>query len=176
MKFKIEQLAIRPQDPQAARELLEAMGLGQWVEDTVAATGWVDGELMKNEANLSFNYEAFAGKEFELLDYVGGPNWIDARRTKIGDKRISTVSHLGMHVTHEELAEWSRFFARRGISIAQEVFTDSHTNPSIKDTRRYHYVIFDTQAILGVDIKLIVRMDVGKQGALNLEPDGQNDF
>jgi hypothetical protein len=40
------------------------------------------------------------------------------------------------------------------------VDTYLHTNPVIKDSRRYTYVIFNTRDILGVDLKFIVRRPV----------------
>ena len=43
--------------------------------------------------------------------------------------------------------------------MAQEVFTESHTNPVIAGKRSYNYVIFDTREILGVDLKFIVRIN-----------------
>ena len=68
-----------------------------------------------------------------------------------------SVSHLGMHVTEDELLEWRKFFAGRKIFVAQELHTDSHSNPVIAGKRWYHYVIFETRHILGVDVKFIVR-------------------
>ena len=75
------------------------------------------------------------------------------------DERRNSVSHLGMHCTADELELWQEFFAERGIGIAQEVVTDSHTNPVISGKRLYNYVIFDTKEILGVDLKFIVRLE-----------------
>lgn len=153
LKFKIEQIAIAPADPAAARELLEAMGAVDWVADCVCATGEVYGEPGSNAADLSFNYDMFSGKEFEILNYTNGLNWIDN-----GFGR-DTVSHFGMHCTAEELVLWRQFFEARRIDVAQEVMTDSHTNPHIAGKRWYNYVIFDTKGILGVDLKFIVRLD-----------------
>jgi hypothetical protein len=65
-----------------------------------------------------------------------------------------------MHCTADELLKWRKFFRDRGIQIAQEVFTDSHSNPAIAGKRSYNYVIFDTRKILGVDLKFIVRIEV----------------
>ena len=92
MKFQIEQIAIVPKDPIAAKKLLSEIGATEWSEDHVVATGNV-------------------------------------------------------------------FFANRDIEVAQEVFTDSHTNPVIAGKRSYNYVIFDTKNILGVDLKFIVRIN-----------------
>lgn len=111
------------------------------------------GYASNNEANLSFNYGLVTGNEFEVLDYTTGINWMESF------DRQNSVSHLGMHCSAEELAKWREFFSARNIQVAQEVVTQSHTNPAIKDSRRYNYVIFDTKAVLGVDLKFIVRLE-----------------
>jgi hypothetical protein len=153
MNFKIEQIALCPVDPQAAIELLTEMGLGQWARDHVVAEGVVYGKPDVNEADLAFNYEGSSDKplELEVLHYTQGANWMQHR------DRVNSVSHLGMHCDHEELDHWFDFFAARGIALAQGVDTLSHTNPAIAGQRWYRYAIFDTKAILGVDIKFIVR-------------------
>jgi hypothetical protein len=159
MIFKIEQVALCPKDPERAIRLLTEMGMGEWVKDIVVARGTVgvrdirpSGEALKdNVAHLAFNYQALGeAKELEVLHYSAGANWMD------GQER---VSHLGMHCTALELESWKHFFKRRSIGIAQEVDTLSHNNPAIAGKRWYHYCIFDTFDILGVDIKFIVRKD-----------------
>lgn len=155
-KFFIEQLAFAPQDPEAARELLQAIGAQQWVFDQVRAKGKVFGNPGENVGNLAYNYEMNRadGKplEVEILSYDSGPNWLQHRG--------HAVSHIGMHCSAEDLEGWKAFFAERGIGIAQAVDTQEHTNPVIKDSRRYQYVIFDTQGILGTDLKFIVRKNL----------------
>jgi hypothetical protein len=158
-KFRIEQIALAPTDTNLARLVLKDLGLTEWVEDHVTATGKVHGEPASNEANLSFNYEAGRGVvplELELLEYTAGKNWIQDS-ADVGDP---IVSHLGMHCTAEELEEYRAYFKRQGFMVAQEVDTTSHTNPAIKDSRRYKYVIFGTRHILGVDLKFIVRKNI----------------
>lgn len=157
MQFKIEQIAITPKNTKAAKALLAAIGLSSWIMDTVSARGTVAGTAgeIYNAAELSFNYDAAPadGKlEFEVLNYKVGPNWMAGR--------AQSVSHLGMHVTAEELELWRAKFAEHEIGVAQEVHTEAHSNPAIKDSRRYHYVIFATRAVLGVDLKFIVRKDI----------------
>lgn len=153
MRFKIEQVALCPDDPEAAKELLIEMGADEWIVDKVRAQGVVFGLDAENEAQLSFEYAMLTeAKELEVLNYTDGFNWMAISKRP-------RVSHFGMHCTEEELAEWKRFFAARHIMIAQEVETTSHTNPAIAGKRWYHYVIFDTHHILGVDIKFIVRHD-----------------
>ncbi len=152
MKLRIEQIAICPPNPKAAMELLEALGLTEWAKDHVVANGTVFSTATTNEANLAFNYEVLErAREFEVLAYTKGENWMTKR------ERAPSVSHLGCHCTAEELEAWRAFFTSRGIGVAQEVQTQSHTNPIIAGKRRYTYVIFDTRPILGVDLKFIVR-------------------
>ena len=154
-KFFIEQVALCPANPQAARKLLEAIGAVEWHEDHVVADGVVFGEAGTNEANLSFNYDMLKqANELEILDYTKGNDWMQH------GTRPNSVSHLGMHCSAEELLKWHKFFAERQIKVAQEVFTQSHTNPVINGKRKYNYAIFDTKEILGVDLKFIVRIDL----------------
>lgn len=154
LKFKVEQIALYPKSPVLAQKFLAAVGLTEWVHDHVVANGYVHGNFGQNQADLAFNYEATADKplELEVLHYTQGPNWMAAN-----PKRGATVSHLGMHVTAQELLAWTALMKEQGVSIAQTVFTESHTNAHIAHTRRYNYVIFDTFEIIGVDLKFIVR-------------------
>ena len=153
LKFKIEQVALCPPDPEAAIELLTAMGAGEWARDHVVAKGEVVGEPGGNEADLAFEYNMLKGaNELEVLHYTDGDNWMHDRAPR--------ASHLGMHCTEVELEGWREFFEERGIPVAQEVRTESHSNPVIAGKRWYNYVIFDTYHILGIDVKFIVRSDV----------------
>lgn len=157
LQFKIEQVALYPRNPEAALALLKDMGMSEWAHDHVSAAGSVRGcKNLENEADLAFNYQSLGeARELEVLHYTRGANWMQSSSTGVKPR----VSHLGMHVTESELAEWREFFCSRHITVAQEVFTSAHTNPVIAGKRKYHYVIFDTYAILGVDIKFIVRHD-----------------
>lgn len=152
MKFYIEQVALCPKDPERAIAFLTKIGAAEWARDHVVATGHVFHHFGKNEADLAFNYDMLGtAKELEVLNYTNGTNWMQ--------NYAPSVSHLGMHVTPEELTKWRAFMDEEGVDIAQSVFTDSHTNPKIAGERRYNYVIFDTREILGVDLKFIVRYD-----------------
>lgn len=157
MKFIMEQIALHPASPVEAAELLHAMGLKDWSQDAVVANGSVRGEVGQiNKALLAFNYTSRAGAvaplELEVLHYTEGAHWTKGYG--------SCISHIGMHCKEEELDEWKKFFAERKIPIAQEVFTQSHTNPAIAGKRLYHYCIFATRSIIGVDVKFIVRRNL----------------
>lgn len=157
MKFQIEQIALSPVDVPRAKALLADLGIEDWVEDTVVARGEVFGRAGCNQANLAFNYDSRPDKiELELLHYATGDNWVAGRGP--------VVSHLGMHCTAAELQAYREIFRKNEIAVAQEVYTESHTNPYLLQTgRKYQYVIFQTRHILGVDLKFIVRREA--QGA-----------
>lgn len=152
--FKIEQIAIAPKNPELAKTLLKMIGANSWITDTVKARGLVYGEPGDNVANLHFNYDLGENLEFEILDYREGPNWVAE------GEAFGSVCHLGMHVTGEELGDWFEFFHQNNIGIAQQVETQEHTNDFLIETgRKYKYVIFDTRALIGVDLKFIVRVE-----------------
>jgi hypothetical protein len=170
-RFQIQQIALVVCESADAFKLLSDLGLTDWVHDTVVAKGSVFGTPGANVAELHFNYQAGSGVEYvdgdgqkqidakplelEILDYTDGPNWMAENTSD-----LNSVSHLGMHVTAEQLAQYRAYFEAEGIPVAQEVVTQSHTNDYIKDSRRYNYVIFDTREIIGVDLKFIVRLNV----------------
>lgn len=160
-KFKAEQIALSvdPARRHIALSLLHALGMNEWHEDHVVAEGSVhDEEGLTNTAHLAFNYQATSAKplELELLQYTEGRNFVDISKDHAGVNAIAT--HIGMHVTEEQLEEVREIFNRHGINTSQEVQTQSHTNPAIKDSRRYKYVIFFTRPLLGIDLKFIVRL------------------
>jgi hypothetical protein len=138
---------------QAKLMMASLFGVGEddWSEDEVKAAGTVFGEEAVNVARLFFCYKL--GIEFELLCYLEGDSWL-ADRYGYG---ISIVpSHLGIHV--ESVEEASKHFAGR--VLAQEVRTQSHTNPFvIEANRRYLYRIFDFQDTMPFDVKLIERLN-----------------
>lgn len=161
-KFKFEQIALSvdPLRRAVALALLDELGITDWHEDHVNATGTVGGESVhKNTAHLAFNYQATSEKplELELLQYTNGFNFVDDAKDMHRADAIAT--HIGMHVTAEQLENEVRpIFERFMIKTSQEVKTDSHTNPAIKDSRRYQYTIFATRDLLGIDLKFIVRL------------------
>lgn len=154
MKITFDQIAIYPRDPMKARSLLAMLGLSDWTQDTVMSLGEVHGiKGQSNCAELAFNYDAMPDKvEFELLHYTQGAHWMM--------RRPFGVSHLGVHVNDEQLRHYRNLLARLNIPVAQEVYTQDHTNPFLLEKeRKYHYVIFDTYDILGVDLKFIERIE-----------------
>jgi len=151
--MKIEQIAFAAKDPQKLIETLTKMGLKDWAHDEVVATGKVFGVPTTNKAELHFNYDF--GFELEILNYIEGRNW-HTKRNKANDDIF--LSHLGLHVEEAEMELIKRVMGIMGIKIAQEVYTDSHTNPVIKGKREYHYVVFDSKDRIGFDLKLIERI------------------
>ncbi len=149
--MKIEQVAIYTKNPSKAKEALSAIGFNEWHTDHVHAKGEVFGQKGENKAELNFNYQ-MGDFEFELLNYVEGNNWIEARG------QTSGMSHLGLHV--DDVEPHKDKMKALGYKIAQEVETISHTNPVIDGKRKYKYVIFDTRAAFGFDLKLIQRIDL----------------
>jgi hypothetical protein len=157
--MKIDQIAIATDDPiNSMIKLSIALGLnpGSWVQDTVEATANVFGVAGTNTAQLNFNYDL--NFELEVLRYEKGDNW-HQRRIEQGAV-FPFLSHLGAHCTEDECQEHILRMERIGVGIAQEVWTKSHTNPVIAGKRLYHYVVFDSLAKFGFDLKLIVRRDV----------------
>jgi hypothetical protein len=157
MKFKIEQIALAISQTREAEALalLAALGITEWTHDTVTAKGDVLADKdVTNVAALSFNYTALSeARELELLRYREGRNWLQFDLQP-------RVSHLGMHVTEWELAEFRALLEQEHhLMLAQEVFTQQHTNPAIAGKRWYHYVIYKAVHLIGVDLKFIVRRD-----------------
>lgn len=151
--LKIQQIAIGTRYPGELIENLKKIGLTEWAQDTVIAKGEVFGEEGENTAQLNFNYQL--GFELEILKYLEGPNWHQARAPHDG---VDFLSHMGLHVSAEEMINMKTKMKRLGIGIAQEVYTKSHTNPHIKGKRKYHYVVFDSRDQIGFDLKLIERI------------------
>lgn len=166
-QFKIEQIALYPENSVRARAFLAKLGMSEWFHDDVVARGSVFTEKdCENTAHLAFNYQAGNGSdadaakplELEILDYREGENWMDVMTDSGEVGWPGAVSHLGMHVTEEQLIEFDQVMRDESIEIAQSVVTQSHTNLAIKDSRRYKYVIYDTRFLIGVDLKFIVRL------------------
>lgn len=152
--FKIDQIAITHPDPESVIEALSALGFDEWSRDTVTATGKVFDfpEIDNIKANLYFNYQLIPGIEFEILHYLNEPNWVELNGQKYG------MTHMGFHT--DDMDKVKAIMKKAGHTIAQEVKTTCHTNPAIKDTRRYHYVIFNTRFHLGFDLKAIQRLEI----------------
>lgn len=158
LTFKIEQIAFKlPEElcsdhKEKSNKLFRAIGAKDWVTDTVLAKGIVNGEEAYNVADLAFNYQLGNNIELEILDYKAGDNWVE-------DLPFG-LTHVGMHVSAEELLLWRELMSEHEIDVAQEVNTMHHTNAAIAGKRSYNYVIFKTRFLLGFDMKFIVRKDI----------------
>lgn len=163
-QFKLEQVAISvaPKFRETAFKLLAELGMTDWAHDLVVAQGSVGADAgQTNVGALAFNYQAGdIGKpvEFEVLQYQAGENFVDRAKSITDSAAITT--HFGMHVDEVQLSIVRRIMSRYSIRTSQEVETVSHTNPVIRDSRRYKYVIFATRDLLGIDLKFIVRKEL----------------
>lgn len=155
-----DQIAFRVPDPTRAMRLLNSLlKVDMWTADQVQAYGKVRGEPAINTAQLFFNYRMFPatpvgkGVEFELLRYESGENWHEGL---VDEEEAAFASHIGKHV--DDVKPWIAWAERQGLDVIQHVKTIKHTNPNVPKHRKYEYVIIDTRAILGFDIKLIKRL------------------
>lgn len=155
--MKLEQIAIATNDTnKTIQALSSAFGLaGGWTMDVVEAKATVFGQEGENIAELNFNYDL--GFELEVLEYINGASWHDARVAQGAE--FPFLSHIGYHCTEREAQAQIARMALLGVNIAQEVHTKSHSNPVIDGKRLYHYVVFDSKHLLGFDLKLIVRLN-----------------
>jgi hypothetical protein len=164
LAFKIEQIEIRPENRERARKLLEKIGLTNWIDDLAAACGTVGERTVQNVAQLSCCYdgEPAGPLKLELINFPSGANCMDGitqtLSSKMGDDTGSIISHIGMHCTLAELAQWRALLNEEGIAVVQETTTTSHANPAVANSRRYLFCTFGTRHILGCDLKFIVRL------------------
>lgn len=121
------------------RVFKDRLGHGDWIGDTVYATGVLRNvskpsgyAAIENVAALWFNYSVVPGKEFELIHYTEGPNFLE-------NQVPGGTSHFGMHV--DSIKGHHEALIRRGFVLIQEVVTQHHASPAVKD-RRYHYAIY----------------------------------
>lgn len=152
--IKFEQVAFHVPNIEAAiLNNKEILGLSDWVVDHVKGRVSVFGSPFEpSEAKLAFNYNS--DYEYELLQYVSGNNW---HKAKGKNMLVPFCSHKSIHVNDMEL-EKEKYLPH--FKLAQEMFTEEHTNTYLLEKkRRYHYAIFDTEAVLGFDLKLIKRIE-----------------
>lgn len=148
--FPIEQIAFvgRPE----MLTMLKFLGAHEWHHDTVTTRARVfDSGIFEQEALLAFNYQLIPGKELEVIRYTRGENFLSESGT------LGGLSHLGLHVDDMDKSTQMLRDQLGEVRIIQEAVTVRHTNPNIKDTRRYRYRIFDTRNTLGFFLKFIQR-------------------
>lgn len=159
--MKIEQIAFTTATPSVDRDLWRYMlredqqETTSWIVDNVVGDArvllpngsWWEGE---SRAELSFNYDIIPGKEFELLNYTQGENFLHGK--------CEGISHLGTHV--EDIDQATTLLVMQGLHLVQEMWTKSHSNKAIAGKRRYHYRIFGPAHAFGAYIKLIKRIDL----------------
>ena len=148
--FTIDQIALRVTS-EAAQNLLIDMGAKLWHYDLAEAEGTVNGISGENAVDSRFSFDFSPEKlEVELMRYLEGPNWL-------ADKPGAVVACLGMYCEEVEIEGWKRFFEEHEIKLVQESWTKKHTHLERQGKRRYHYCIFETRELLGVDLKFIVK-------------------
>jgi len=130
------------------------------VFDEVSATGAVYGQKGKeNVAKLNFAYHDITQPlELESLNYTSGENFLAIPKMRRDGEGLA--SHIAMHCSMEELAEYRAELSANGFLVIQEVWTTNHNNAFLRECgRKYHYVIFSTRRYIGFDLKFIVRIE-----------------
>lgn len=151
---KIDQVAFYTEDLARTREEFGRLfGMTDWIQDIAIGHGTVfDVPISHQVGELWFNYQN--GFEVELLHYHTPVHWHAVR----GGQRSPRLSHLGIHVQDMALARLP--YEKAGWKVAQELWTDSHTNPYLRERgRTYHYVVWDSRDFVGFDLKLIQRIE-----------------
>jgi len=144
--FKIDQIAFLARTKGDVGPIKNRLGLGEaeWTEDIVTSKGFVAELPAENTAKLLFNEDT--GIQIEIIQYLDGPNYTSGLR-------MGHVCHIGMH--WDGSGDLPYFPA----PVAQEVWTQVHTNQAVLDLgRHYHYKIYDTRALFGVHFKVIERL------------------
>lgn len=157
--MKLDQIAYYAHNDQQAHSIKMMLKLtnDDWVEDIVTGKVHVyqHREGLKrgfSAAKLMFCYKH--GIELEILQYIDGPHWHD-RRPAFLTKEIF-ISHHGFHLDEDEPMPTTVF----GYNLAQEMWTETHTNQYLIDKRRtYHYRIFDTVVPNLPSLKFIKRIE-----------------
>lgn len=137
--MKIDQLSFYVSTAEQETDVKRWFGLleAEWLYDTVTAISAVRGSREAQSVGLlQFNYSL--GIELEILRYLSGPHWLQARP----DYGNVLISHIGLHLADNE--PWPT-----GGLLVQETTTIHHTNEHFHDPaspmygRQYHYRIHE---------------------------------
>ncbi len=152
--MEFEQIAIKADKDFTIQEAFMEPG-SDWTRDTVFAKGVLLNNhygdkysVIENLAELRFNYGVFPGKEFELIHYTDGPNFLDE------ETWVGAISHFGVHVP--VIDDFRDYLKNKGFLLIQEVVTLEHRN--VPKGRHYHYAIFQHSS-MEFYWKLIQRLD-----------------
>ena len=153
--MKFDQIAIVADIDFRLKSVYDGLMLNttKWFKDCVEAKGviWRNGfKKVENRAVLMFNYDIIPGKEFELIAYVDGENFLEWVPPGM-------VSHMAAHVIN--IDNNRAVLQLKGWRLIQEVVTQSHTSKKVAENRRYHYAIYEHPAI-DYRLKLIERTDI----------------
>lgn len=142
--MKMDQVAIAYRDDRMGYDIKAMLGLhhAEWICDTVEAEVTVrmpDGTYVQGRNTAQLEFCNAMGNQFELIKYIGGPNWIATARTFIDESRMPFFSHVGFHLEENEpFPMWEG-----NAELVQEARTIKHSNPEVNAAgRRYHYRIF----------------------------------
>ena len=150
--MEFEQIAIKANSDFTVQIPFTEAG-SEWTRDTVHAKGvLLNGHAkmspVENLAELRFNYTVFPGKEFELIHYTDGPNFLDE------DTWVGNLSHFGVHVP--KINDFRTYFDEKQFQIVQEVITLDHRN--VPKDKHYRYAIF-RHSSMDFHWKLIERLN-----------------
>lgn len=148
-----EQVAFFTKDLRDSVERFTEAGFGTWTHDIAAGRSSledVDGDV-PFRAKLAFNYDVIPGVEFELIEPLTVPNYIEVLEIGHG-----CLAHVGVHVEGEGMrVAWK---GRLGLyGPVQRTLTTHHMNPNVGD-RRYSYEIWLSR-FLPFPVKLIERLE-----------------
>jgi len=125
------------------------------LDDDLLMDGQLVGDTTNSELGLSYLFGLVDELEIEYIEPMGD-HWLNER---ISDGK-PFISHLGSYCSIDTMNECIQESYERGIGIIQKTISHSHTNER-KDgpIREYFDVIFDTEMMLGFNIKLTAKAD-----------------
>jgi hypothetical protein len=155
--FKFHQVAMYTNYMERAVMEYTALGYKDWIYDKAVLTGylwsgnkWLEAET---QAHMAFNYQIMP-MELEFLTYIGGAHR-HLERSQLS--AVPFISHMSVHV--EDLLVTKAIMERvHGMTPYHLFVTSNHSNPMVRNKKRFVECIYDTRGKLGYDIKLIQRI------------------
>jgi hypothetical protein len=156
--FQFHQVAMFTTDIDGAVGALSDLGFDNWSWDEAVLRGqrllnnqWQD---VVTKARMAFNYDIMP-LELEFLEYDSKSEHRHRDRMRL--EAVPFISHMSVHV--KSVVQTMRRMRSGWDLIPYHLFiTEQHTNPAVKDKKRFVECIYDTRANLGYDIKCIERL------------------